>query len=374
MAQNQNHDPVIVEFLTRLVEAHEEHSHEYHLAIRSFLSSLPLSKDLLLANLHVRELNAMARDTEQEASVRSAALATSLAFLWRRRDYQQFRKVFDDYRSIFQEYDSSLESLYKGMYDLSKVSSPGGFKQALESAKRAKEELPNTPGALNLYTEVVAVIGERGDVKEEELEQARVSIEKAIEKDITYAKYYASRARILALQGRYDDSYQDIDKAIEIENFDEHTLWRVNYYEEIRINVRLQQRSMEIRQQISEMKEIRQQADEMKQEQERTRKQMAAMRGETLTLLGLLAAVIAFVVSSVQLMSNLQSVETGILMTIMAGLLLVVFGAFMELIQPGERWRRKSKWVVRIGVVMVILAGLGLWLGLWFEVLPGLND
>ena len=112
----------------------------------------------------------------------------------------------------------------------------------------------------------------------------------------------------------------------------------------------------------------------MKQEQKRTREQMAAMRGETLTLLGLLAAVIAFVISSVQVMSNLQSVETGILMTIMAGLLLVVFGAFMELIQPGERWRRKSKWVVVIGAAIVILAGFGLWLGLWFEVIPGLND
>ena len=368
MAQNQNHAPHIVEFLTWLVGSHEERSHEYHLAIRRFPSH-PLSNDLL-ANLHVKELNAMAGDTEQEASVRSAALATSLAFLWRRRDYQQFRKVFDEYRSTFQEYDSLLDLLYKGMYDLSQVSRSGGFKRALESAKRAKEALPNTPGALNLYTEVVAVIGERGDVEEEELEQARVSIEKAIEKDITYAKYYASRARILALQGQYNDSYQDIDKAIEIENFDEHTLWRVNYYEEIRIHVRLQQRSVEIQQQVSEMKEIRQQADEIKQEQERTRNQMAAMRGETLTLLGLLAAVIAFVVSSIQVMSDLQSVETGILMTMMAGLLLVVFGTFMELIQPGERWRKKSTWVVVVGAAILILAGLVLWLGS----IPGLND
>ena len=357
MGQTQNHDIFIVEFLSWLVEAHEEHSHEYHLAIRRF-PSRPLLNDLLVDH-HVRALNAIAGDEEQEARFRSAALATSLAFLWRRRDYQEFRKVFDKYRSTFQDADSSLESLYRGMYDLSQVSSPGGLKRALESAKEATESLPDTPGALNLYTEVVAVIGERGRVEEEELEQAMLSIEKAIGTDSKYAKYYANRARILALQGQYNNSYQDIDKAIEIEIFDEHTLWRVTSYEEIRIKVRLQQHSVE----------IEQQADEMKQEQEGARKQMTAMRGETLTLLGLLAAVIAFVVSSVQMVSGLQSVEAGILMTIMAGLILVVFGVFIELIQPGEKWRKKGTVVVVMGVMIVILAGLVL-----LGAIPGLND
>ena len=349
---------LLAPLLAKIVEEHQEHTHEYHLAIRRFPSQ-PIPKGLKIYHL-VEVLNIISDDKEREAEVRVAALATSLASLWRWRDYQQFRKVFDKYRNTFSEADSLLKSLYQGMYDLSQVSSPGGFKRALESAKEAKEVLPNTPGALNLYTEVVAVIGERDEVKEEELEQAMLSIGKAIGTDPKYAKYYYNRARILALQGQYNNSYQDIDKAIEIEIFDEHTLWRVTSYEEVRIKVRLQQRSVE----------IQQQADEMKQEQERARKQMSAARGETLTLLGLLAAVIAFVVSSIELMSDLQSVEMGILMTIMASLILVVFGTFVELIQPGERWRRKSIWIVLIGVVIVILAGLVLWSG----AIPGLND
>ena len=353
---NEHEASTLVQLLAEIVEEHEEDSHEYHLAIRG----LPyrIDPESLQTDL-VERLNKIAGNKEQEAGVRVIALASSLAYLWRRRYYQLFRKVFVKYRSTFQDADSSLESLYQGMYDLSQVSSPGGLKRALESAKEAKEVLPNTPGALNLYTEVVAVIGERGRVEEEELEQAVLSIGKAIGTDSKYAKYYANRARILALQGQYNNSYQDIDKAIEIEIFDEHTLWRVTSYEEIRIKVRLQQHSVE----------IEQQADEMKQEQERARKQMTAMRGETLTLLGLLAAVIAFVVSSIQLVSGLQSVEAGILMTIMAGLILVVFGAFTELIQPGERWRTKGTVVVVIGVVIIILAGLGL-----LGAIPGLND
>ena len=353
---NEHEASTLVQLLAEIVEEHEEDSHEYHLAIRG----LPyrIDPESLQTDL-VERLNKIAGNKEQEAGVRVIALASSLAYLWRRRYYQLFRKVFVKYRSTFQDADSSLESLYQGMYDLSQVSSPGGLKRALESAKEAKEVLPNTPGALNLYTEVVAVIGERGRVEEEELEQAVLSIGKAIGTDSKYAKYYANRARILALQGQYNNSYQDIDKAIEIEIFDEHTLWRVTSYEEIRIKVRLQQHSVE----------IEQQADEMKQEQERARKQMTAMRGETLTLLGLLAAVIAFVVSSIQLVSGLQSVEAGILMTIMAGLILVVFGAFTELIQPDEKWRKKGKSVVWTGVVVVILAGLVL-----LGAIPGLND
>ena len=360
MGQNSIYVHDAIKYLSSLVEAHEEHSHEYHLAIRGFLSQA--FSTTLRANHLVGALNAIAGDKKQEASVRSAALASSLAFLWRWRDYRQFRKVFDEYSSTFQQVGSSLESLYKGMYDLSQVSSPGGLKRALESAKRAKEALPNTPGTLNLYTEVVAVIGERDGVENmnEELEEAKMAIEKAIGTDPEYAKYYANRARILALQGNYNNSYQDIDKAIEIEPLDDYTLWRANSYDEIRINILFQQRSTE----------INQQAYRMKQEQERTRNQLASMRGETLTLLGLLAAVIAFVVPSVQLVSSLQSVEAGILMTIMAGLILVVFGAFMELIQPGERWRKKGILVVMTGVAIVIVAGLILWNG----VIPVLND
>ena len=344
---------LLAPLLANLVEEHEEHSHDYHLAIREFPYQ-PFPNSLQTYHL-VEVLNLIAGDKEQKAGVRVAALATSLASLWRWRDYQQFRKVFDKYRRTFQDADSLLESLYKGMYDLSQVSSPDGFQRALDSASKAKNALPDTPGVLNLYTEVVAVIGERGgmDDMEGELEKAMLSIEEAIGTDPKYAKYYANRARILALQENYKRANQDIDKAIEIEPFDDHTLWRVNSYDEIRIKILFQQRSTE----------MKQQADQMKKEQERARTQLASVRGETLTLLGLLAAVIAFVVSSVQLMSDLQSVETGLLMTIMAGLLLVVFGAFMELIQPGERWRKKSTWVVVIGVLIVALAGLVLWLG-----------
>ena len=350
---------LLAPLLAEIVEEHEEHSHEYHLALRRF-PYRPIPKGLQTYHL-VEVLNIIAGDKEQEAEVRVAALATSLASLWRWRDYRQFRKVFDKYRSTFQAADSSLESLYQGMYDLSQVSSPGGFQQALDSASKAKNALPDTPGVLNLYTEVVAVIGERGGVDdmEEELEQAMLAIEEAIGTDPKYAKYYANRARILTLQENYKKANQDIDKAIEIEPFDDHTLWRVNSYDEIRIKILFQQRSTE----------INQQADKMKQEQERTRNQLTSMRGETLTLLGLLAAVIAFVVLSVQLVSNLQSTEAGVLMTFMAGLILVVFGAFTELIQPDKKWRTKGTVVVVIGVVLVILAGLVL-----LGVIPGLND
>ena len=371
---------LLAPLLAKIVEEHGEHSHEYHLAIREFPYQ-PFPKVLQTYQL-VDVLNIIAGDKEQEAKVRVVALATSLASLWRWRDYQHFRKVFDKYCSTFQDAGSSLELLYQGMYDLSQVSSLGGFQRALDSASKAKNALPDTPGVLNLYTEAVAVIGERGGVDdmEEELKQAMLAIEEAIGTDPKYAKYYANRARILALQENYEKANQNIDKAIEIEPFDDHTLWRVNSYDEIRIKILFQQRSTEMKQQAEQMKQqaeqakqqaeqAKQQAEQVEKEQEGAREQIATMRGETLTLLGLLAAVIAFVVLSVQMVSSLQSVEAVILMTFMAGLILVVFGAFMELIQPGEKWRTKGTVVVVIGVVIVILAGLVL-----LGVMPGLND
>ena len=341
-----SHPPLLVDHLKSLVAEHAEDSHEYHLQIRN-LPSLP-SLDTYRHLRFMEVLREVVEDTRQEAKVRSAAFAALLAYLWRWRDYRLFRKVFDSYQELLVGISPSLVALYQGMYDLSQISKPGGRQQALLSAQAAKQKMPNTPSALNLFTEAVATRGERGFVPDEKLEEGRTAIDKAIDIDPKYAKYYANRARILSLQGLYDDAHQNIDKAIEIEPFDEHTLWRVNSYESIRINIHIQQRSAE----------INVQSKEMKQEQERAREQLSSTRGETLTLLGLLAAVIAFVVPSVQFLGNLQSIEAGIMMTFMAGLILVVFGAFMELIQPGEGWRRKGKIVVGIGIFLVVIASI----------------
>ncbi len=353
MSQNQAFINDAVDFLSSRATAHEEISHEYHLQIRRISTHSGL--DVLPPGMFVDVLREIMEDEEQEGNIRSAAFAALLAYLWRWRNYQEFRKTFDKYRDLFVDISPSLVALYQGMYDLSRISNQGGRQQAIKSARDAKEAMPRMPGALNLFAEVIAIASERGDVADADLDQAMEAIERAIGIDPKYAKYYSNRARILAVKGRFDESYRDVDKAIELETseYDEYLL-RIANYESIRTSIQLMERSVE----------INRQADAMKEEQERASKQLGSMRGETLTLLGLLAAVIAFVVPSVQLISNLQSAEAGLLMTFMAGLILVVFGAFMELIQPGERWRRKGVLVVVIGLSMVLLASLVLWSGI----------
>lgn len=354
MEQDQDYVERAVEHLSKLVEEHEETSQDYHLEIRRLPSRPGL--DTLSARTFTEVLKEIAEDEEQriEPKVRSAAFATWMTFLQRRRDYKDFREVFDTYCNIFREISPSLVVLYQGMYDLSKVSSKGNRQQAVESAKVAMKAMPDMPGALNLYAEAMAISGERGDVTGEDLDPALDAIEKAIDNDSKYAKYYANRARILALKKRYEESYRDINKAIEIETSesDDYQL-RITNYEAIHTFIQLEERSSK----------IEHQAKEMKHEQEKAQKQLTSMRGETLTLLGLLAAVIAFVIASVQLMANLHSAEAGVLMTFMAGLILVVFGAFMELIHPDTKWRLKGLVVVGLGMLLVALAGLVLWSG-----------
>lgn len=357
MGQDQDYVERAVEHLSTLVVEHEETSQEYHRGIRDILpSSGSDPEDAIPVGQFTGVMKQIAKDEEQRIRVRSAALATWMTFLYRRRDYKDFRKVFDDHCDIFQKPkpSSPLMVLYKGMYDLSKVSSKGNRQQAVESAKAAMKAMPDMLGALNLYAEAMAISGERGDVTGEDLDLALDAIEKAIDDDPEYAKYYANRARILALKKRYEESYRDINKAIEMETSesDDYQL-RITNYEAIRTFTQLEERSSK----------IEQQANEMKHEQEKAQKQLTSMRGETLTLLGLLAAVIAFVIASVQLMANLHSAEAGVLMTFMAGLILAVFGAFMELIHPDTKWRLKGLIVVGLGILLVTLAGLVLWSG-----------
>lgn len=353
MGQDQDYVERAVEHLSTLVEEHEETSQEYHRGIRDILpSSGSDPEDAIPVGQFTGVMKEIAQDEEQRIRVRSAALATWMTFLYRRRDYKDFRKVFDDHCDIFQKPkpSSPLMVLYKGMYDLSKVSSKGNRQQAVESAKAAMKAMPDMPGALNLYAEAMAISGERGDVRGEDLDPALDAIGKAIDIDSEYAKYYANRALILALKKRYEESYRDINEAIERETSesDDYQL-RITNYEAIRTFIQLEERSSKI--------------EQMKHEQERAQKQLTSMRGETLTLLGLLAAVIAFVIASVQLMANLHSAEAGVLMTFMAGLILVVFGAFMELIHPDTKWRLKGLIVVGLGILLVTLAGLVLWSG-----------
>ena len=110
------------------------------------------------------------------------------------------------------------------------------LKQGLMLAHHNLKALPRTTGALHLFAETVAKIGElyRKNLPDRHMATALRMIERALNTDPSYAKYYATRARILTLLGRYDEAYNDVHKAVSLEPSDGKTYYlRISQYQMI---------------------------------------------------------------------------------------------------------------------------------------------
>ena len=166
--------------------------------------------------------------------------------LWRRYDHKEFRNNVRNYGDVF----SSLPMFdhQQAMALLSRSDRPS-LQEALRYARDACRKVPSSPGVLSLLAKVVAEMGERhpDTVSQEDITEALDSIGKAIEIDRRHGKYYATRARLLALEGKYDEAARDIRTAIEIEPSSDSTSYamRLARYDFIRSRIEDHQQQRE---------------------------------------------------------------------------------------------------------------------------------
>lgn len=137
------------------------------------------------------------------------------------KDYPKLKELLDLNRNEFDWHVTfdHLEALYNiesdAMYDYTEI---------LKKTHKDAEYLDDNAGFVHLFADVFATIYEKGGLHDKEqyvndwYDCAMDVVNRAIALDVSYAKYYCTKARILCIKKDYSQALFNIDKAIGLEN------------------------------------------------------------------------------------------------------------------------------------------------------------
>jgi tetratricopeptide (TPR) repeat protein len=316
--------------IAQLTPYADSSKHDFGVSIRTIASNL--------ANPH-ETLQAIADDVNAPAHVRFAAFYGLTVRLWREKKYREYAALSERYESTFG--DEPLYNVFRAQAQQSLGDDTAHLESALDYAEAAVQDLPRLPGVLHLFGELVAAVQERQDSPNRtQLHNAEKALRQAISITRgTYAKYHATMARILTLQKKFDEARVSVQRAYDTEQYTSLDYpVRITEYQLIRQRIQLAE------------ERTRTGAIEAKAIEE-----MREFRGQLIALLGLLAAVIAFIVSTVSSSTNRPFNESSGAIITQGGVLMVVFASFAAVFRVG---RRGAAILSLLAGAVVIFAGL----------------
>lgn len=247
----------------------------------------------------------------QSAGVRFAALYGWLLRLRREERFTEYESVLRQYAHEFERepYVYTFHAIVaRNRGDTSSLRS------AVEYSRHAARLMPDVAGVIHQLAAFLVEYFERSEVVGDlELREAERSVDQAIA--LTHGQvghYFETRARILAIRGDFSTARAAINQAIELEPRNARDYHRrLTEYQTTRIRIDLlKQRSY------------------WKKQQEDNRRELAEFKAQQLQLLGLLAAVVAFVATTGNLASNAKWPDSIRLIEGMAGSIVIVFASF----------------------------------------------
>jgi tetratricopeptide (TPR) repeat protein len=237
-------------------------------------------------------------------------------------DFEGLRKQFDTHGVLFSNHPTfSHLQLLMETSDISIINSSS----LMQRAYKDTEKIPNNAGVLHFFAELVAKIYEREneseqkDIKELWYEKAIQAIDKAIELEIEYAKYYSTKARLLSIDNKFDEAIRLSDKAINLENSDrtDYSV-RIGSYQYFKTRINFQREKYLL---VTENDAIKSKVDSLL-------KKVDASTVKNLEFLGFFSGVIALIVATVQVSISMPIHDASKLILVLVGALLIGFTGF----------------------------------------------
>jgi hypothetical protein len=226
----------------------------------------------------------------------------------------------------------------KKLYQLHQATSgatkdPADFHAAISIARVILAAEPNAPFILNAFAELVTKALEDRILPDDDgalLKEAKQKAEAAMGQAPSYAKYRATFARILLLEGHFDLAKQSIDMAIELE--DDST---IDY--NIRLANYLALRQLMVQKQHSHRFEadFRQAKIDLTLAIDSMKKDVDESRTKNVEVLAFFSSIIALILTGAQQAINLTASNGQSVLLLLAGVLLLSFsGLSVILYQP----------------------------------------
>jgi len=306
---------------------------------------------------------AILSDCEVDDMVRFCAFCALFNLARRRMDVTRQGNLLAKYSEEFEERHPFFSHLR--LLSLSESGVRGREAEILIAAKRNAKILADNCGTLNALASAIAAIHEESDyiLDSDDITLAKHSIEKALEIDPTYAKFYATMARVLMIEGKYDSSISLLRRAIDLEDSSNNDYAiRIGKYQFYILQAKEGRRMHEFGERITafnEDLELRQKT--LTENTEAAIKRIDASLLKNVEFLGLFAAITIFSLGAVQIsiaLAGISFLKAGALIIVLMGSILVVFSGFGIILHGLEKGKRSRNVVVMLlGFVFI---GIGL--------------
>ena len=257
-------------------------------------------------------LGPIVRDAALDPDIRLRALYILLFHLRRTHDFREYRAWVDSTRAEFSTYP--LFYTFDVAYERSLGDDRRSMDRALRAATRAVESFPDSPGVLHQFGEVAITAAELYEgIPAQVLRDAEAAVDRAISLAVTeQPHYWATRARLQAHRGDFSAARRSVAEAIEAEPSNgPHYAVRVTEYQLVQMRVTFMEERERIERRDREVHE-----------------EFLSIRQQLISVLGLLAAVIAFITTTVQIATRTTFSDAARLLVMTGAMILLIFSGF----------------------------------------------
>lgn len=243
----------------------------------------------------------------------------SLMVLYRKqKDVSKAEKIAKKYNNLFKDkplYLYQMSSIYKKRLTKSDAI------LAIEYARQAKKQIEMVnekyPGFYHNLADVIALAYENKLISGNELlEEGLENITKALAIDYNYAKYYCTLGRLQILEGNYIEARKNIIHAIDIEDSTRKDFaLRISDYQDVLVKCSITQSMNEVE---KVMTNFEQNKLELEQELEK-------IRNSVIEFIGFFAAILALVLTSVQISVHMGWTDSIKVIGFMIGGIIIAF-------------------------------------------------
>ena len=338
-----------------LAELGDEMSRDYE----NTLTSLAAGPDQKSIRGHLEKIVAH----HEDEPVAYAAFYCLNVIHRRNQDYSVLDQLITRYQSRFADHPS-----FRHLRVLL-VLARGTKQRPFESIAMAEEDAKANwghAGIVHLYADMVATAAEESDkatsarIVSEWGPKAIDAVNRAIMFEPGYAKFYCTRARLLALTGNFDDATESIRIAIDSEDSSKvDYARRIGNYQYHRLAIQSRMNAAEFERQAEQAtKEQEARFGQFEQGLNQAKQRIDESVIRNLEFLGFFAGLISFTIASIQIAAQMSLPDATRLIIVLMGALLVAFAGFAAILERG-RFRRSVWTMVGVGAVGAAVIGAG---------------
>jgi hypothetical protein len=267
--------------------------------------------------------------------------------------YYRRMKEFTKLDNLMSKFEVRFESkpMYNHISALSLKSKGGNenIEQAIDKAKMSADLVEDNAGVFHNYADVIATAMEEEVILEPvHINDAIAYVKKSIALAPKYAKYYCTYGRLLALKGQIAKGLQLIKKAIDLEDSKKNDYAiRIGDYQAYRSRLIFMLYTSRLQIKIDKFE------TKIKSTKDEVSNLVHSSMIKNLEFLGFFAALVSFIIASIQILSKQPFEKATQLIIVLNGCLLCAFAGFFALINA-QKYFFRILIVFLLGSAMII--------------------